>query len=111
MAIGARSHGILLKVPPATNAPVDGGWWEVERNIGDNNAAKDLIVVSIPAGVTPTVIVEGRNDPGDTPVVVSTGGVAVAVASEQYRQYRARLSAGTGVTAQVTINRSLVSTT
>lgn len=111
MAIGTRSDGILLKCA-AANAVVDGGWQQVDRDIGGNSAAQDVIVISLPTpGATPTIVVEGRNDAGDTPVQLSSGGVAAVVYSQQFRQYRARLTVGTGTTAQVSINRQLLSTT
>ena len=107
MAIGTRSLSILMNIAAA--AVQDGVWYDVDRTIDGNSSAQDAFVLSV-AGTTPTVTIEARNHPADTPVQLTTTGVNATLLSGQYRQYRARATAGSNLTVVVSCNRSLVAT-
>src|SRR6266540_4052513 len=101
MAVGTRSYGVLINVAAA--AVQDGVWYDVDRTIDGNSAADDVFVLSV-GGTTPTVTIEARNHPADTPFQLLTTAVSAILRAPQYRQYRVRLTGGSNLTVVGSVN-------
>lgn len=99
--LDAVSHdGTMLNT--TTNGPVDGAWFTVQ-NPQSGRAAQLVYIASLIAG-TCTWVLEGRNNPGDTPIAVDTAAASKSALVPHYRQFRFRLTAAAAATFQGSMN-------
>ena len=102
MAIGDRSHNVLMNLTGVSGVQT-GNWYSVQMDA----RAQIAFVFSLIAG-TATFVLEGRNDPADTPVQLATGSASAKALVEKFHQFRVRLTAATGAQVVASIPAALI---
>lgn len=98
--------GVLYSGTGVTGAAT-GAWFALSRNWQRTHVAASL---QITAG-TATVVLEGRNGPGDSPVSLKSLTATEGIMAASFPQMRVVVSGASGATIRVSVDSTLLATT